>query len=62
MFYVLSDNLDEGLELNEFETTEAMLSFFRDKDLGAERQGRAQDVIVGTEVGWAEVKKAIDGG
>lgn len=62
MFYVLLDNFDEGLELESFETVDALLSFFRDEDRGASNWRRAQYVIVGQELEWSEVKKAVDSG
>ena len=61
MFYVLLDNHDEGFILEEFETTDALLSFFRDEDYGADNWRDARHIIVGKELEWDEVKKAVDG-
>lgn len=59
MFYVLLDNLDEGLELNQFESMDFLLSFFRDKDYGKSNLGRALYIIVGQEIERAEFEKAV---
>lgn len=60
MFYVLLDNYDEGYDLREFETTDELLDFFRDKGYGDHNWKSAEKVIVGKEIEWAELKKAVN--
>jgi len=54
-YFLLLDNYDEGLEVEEFETREEVDKFLHDPDWGSSNRDRLQNVIEGTELDLAEV-------
>lgn len=54
-YYLLSDNYDEGLELESLETEEELGKYLNDPDWGDSNRRRLMYVIEGKELDLAEV-------
>ena len=57
MVYVVLDNLDEGLEIDEVKDFYALTEYLREHKEQEGHYKRIQQIIFGEEVPWDEVKK-----